>query len=442
MLNLTEAINSGKSLTAVIQGGQVPKGTVRLSGAKNAATRLLAASLLTDDTVVLSGFPTELVDATHKSRFINMAGGKVDFDRENDVATINASALATADFEMADNQFPIRTTYLLVAGQIRKSGLARIPYPGGCKIGARGYDLHVMVWEALGCKVEEKPEYIEITGDKFKAGQINFPISTVGGTENALICGAISDGMTEIINAYITPEIEDLIKLLRRMGAEIEIFGNSLIRVHGKRRLGGTHMNVMPDRIEALTWIIYTLMSKGEVRIDNVPFDSMEIPLIHIGETGVDLLKGKKSIYVGQDCLLAGSVQPFELACGTHPGIISDMQPFYVLLGLIANGKSRVFDYRYPERIACIYELAKLCGEESIQAEVGKITINGPATFKGAHVKSTDLRGSMAVIMAGLCAEGETIVDDAHMALRGYNNLVAKLKKLGVSITVKESEKR
>lgn len=439
MINLTDAINSGKSLTAIIQGGQTPKGAVKLSGAKNAATRLLAASLLTDDTVVLSGFPTELVDAVHKMRFINMAGGKVDFDQSNEVATINASGLVTADFDMEDGQFPIRTTYLLVAGQIRKSGIARIPYPGGCKIGARGYDLHVMVWKALGCTVEEKPEYIEITGDKFKAGQINFPISTVGGTENALICGAIAEGMTEIVNAYITPEIEDLIKLLRRMGAEIEIFGNSLIRVHGKEKLSGTHMNVMPDRIEALTWIVYALMSKGEVRIDNVPFDSMEIPLIHIEKTGVDLLKGKNSIYVHPDCLLAGSVQPFELACGTHPGIISDMQPFYVLLGLIANGTSRVFDYRYPARIACMHELAKLCGEDAIQAEVGKITMNGPAKFKGAHVQSTDLRGSMAVIMAGLCAEGQTIVDDAHMALRGYNNLVAKLEGLGVSMTVKES---
>lgn len=439
MTSLTDLIEAGRPLTAIIEGGQVPKGTVRLSGAKNAATRLLAAAMLTDEEIVLSRFPTELVDANHKARFMRQAGVDVVFDRTHDTATIKSQNLIEAVFDMADSAFPIRTTYLLVAGQIRKSGRARIPYPGGCKIGSRGYDLHIMVWRALGCVVEEKPDYIEVIGDGFKAGRINFPISTVGGTENALICASIANGTTEIVNAYITPEIDDLIKLLRRMGADIEIFGNSLIRVHGRNRLGGTHMPVMADRIEALTWIVYGLMSRGEILIDNVPFGAMEIPLIHIEESGVDLLKGKNSIYVHPDCLLAGSVQPFELACGTHPGIISDMQPFYVLLGLIANGTSRIFDYRYPERIACMHELAKLCGEDFITAESGKITTRGPAKFKGTVVNSTDLRGSMAVIMAGLCADGKTTVKDAHMALRGYNNLTAKLEGLGVKMVVSES---
>ncbi|MGH1456452.1 MAG: UDP-N-acetylglucosamine 1-carboxyvinyltransferase [Alphaproteobacteria bacterium] len=440
MSNISEMIESGSALTAKISGGQIPKGSVELSGAKNSATRLLAAAMLTDSPVVLTGFPTELVDAVHKARFMNLAGAAVHLDHKTHTTTICANNLKQADFEMGENVFPIRTTYLLVAGQIRKSGRARIPYPGGCKIGSRGYDLHVMVWKALGCEVNEEQDYIEVIGDGFKAGTINFPISTVGGTENALICAAIANGVTEIVNAYITPEIQDLIKLLRRMGADIQIFGNSLIRIYGQEKLGGTHMPVMPDRIEALTWIVYALMSKGEIRIDNVPFDSMAIPLIHIEESGVDLLRSKNSLYVHPDCLLAGSVQPFELACGTHPGIISDMQPFYVLLGLISNGTSRIFDYRYPERIACMHELAKMCGEDRIAAETGKITTHGPVQFKGANVHSTDLRGSMAVMMAGLCADGNTVVTDAHMALRGYNNLLAKLNGLGVSMEVVESD--
>jgi len=439
MNDINQLIESGKPLTAKMHGPQIPRGVIKLSGAKNAATRLLAASLLTDDTVVLTNYPTELVDVTHKARFMRLAGAKVEMDSVNDVATICADGFGEATFEMEDGAFPIRTTYLLVAGQIRKSGRARIPYPGGCKIGARGYDLHVMVWESLGCQVIEQPDCIEIIGEGFKAGKINFPISTVGGTENALICASIADGVTEIVNAYITPEIDDLIELLRRMGAGIEIYGNSLIKVHGQKRMSGARMPVMADRIEALTWIVYALMSRGEIRIDNVPFSAMEVPLIHIEKAGVDLLKGQHSIYVHPDCLLAGAVQPFELACGTHPGIISDMQPFYVLLGLIADGTSRIFDYRYPQRIACMGELAKMCGDDAITAEVGKITTHGVARFKGARVASTDLRGSMAVVMAGLCAEGETIVEDVQMALRGYNGLVDKLKALGVSIDITES---
>lgn len=437
--NLSRVIESGASLRARIQGEQVPRGTIKLSGAKNAATRLMAAAMLTDDTVVLNGFPTELVDANHKARFMRASGVCVEMDSENDSVAIRADNLKTAEFDMDDGMFPIRTTYLLVPGQIRKTGRARIPYPGGCKIGARGYDLHVKIWECLGCSVEEKLGHIEVIGNGFKAGQINFPISTVGGTENALMCASIADGMTEIVNAYITPEIDDLIKLLNRMGAEIEVFGNSMIRVNGREKLSGTHMPVMADRIEALTWIIYALMSGGEIRIDNVPFHAMEIPLIHIEKSGVDLLTSSQAIYVHPDCILAGSVQPFELSCGTHPGIISDMQPFYVLLGLIANGTSRIFDYRYPERIACIHELAKLCGADNIDAQAGKITTRGTTVFKGAHVNSTDLRGSMAVILAGLCAQGETIVEDAHMALRGYNNLTEKLAQLGVLMEIEQA---
>lgn len=435
----TQLLKSEKPLVAYLTGKQVPKGVVKLSGAKNAATRMLAATTLTDETVVLTNFPTQLVDVWHKVNFMRNAGATIEINHESAELTASSATYGEASFFMGEGRFPIRTTYLLVAGQIRKSGRAKIPYPGGCKIGSRGYDLHMMVWRALGCEVNEKPEYIEIIGDKFTANRIYFPISTVGGTENALMCASIADGTTEIVNAYITPEISDLIELLRRMGAEIEVFGNSLVRVSGRNKLSGARKEVMSDRIEALTWIVYAVMSGGEIRIDNVPFSAMEVPLIHIEEAGVDLMKSRTSVYVHPDCLLAGAVQPFELACGTHPGVISDMQPFYSLLGLVANGTSRIFDYRYPERISYIKELAKLCGSDMISGESGRITTRGIAQLKGAHVTSTDLRGSMALVMAGLCADGQTIVDDVHMALRGYNDLTGKLKGLGVSIDVRES---
>jgi len=416
-------------MQATIEGCAVPRGRVRVSGAKNSATRLLAAALLTDDPVELVNFPTELLDARHKARFIESLGGRVTFDDAAERVAIEAADLR--GHEVADYDVPIRTTYLLCAAQLLRSGVARIPYPGGCKIGSRGYDLHVMVWQALGCTVKELPHCIEIRGDGFRGGPISFPISTVGGTENALICAAVARGTTKIHNAYITPEVEDLIALLRRMGASISVRGNTFIEVTGREVLHGTTMEVMADRIEALTWIVYGIMAGGELLVENVPFHALEVPLIHVQKAGIDLFRNSRSVYISPDCLRLGRAQPFELACGAHPGIISDMQPFYVLLAMRAEGISRVFDYRYPERIAYIDQLAKFA-PGTLEAEPGRITVRGPAGFTPAHVRSTDLRGSMALVMAALCAEGRSVIDDVQMALRGYNNLQRKLGELGI----------
>lgn len=430
---------------AIIEGGVTPKGRVRVSGAKNSATRLLSAALLSDDVVELSNFPTRLVDVAHKIGFCQRMGAQIDVDHETEHLTIQASCFESRLLSREEFDIPIRTTYLLAAGQVIRSGMARVPYPGGCPIGGgsgggRGYDLHIMVWQALGGHVAERSDHIEISApDGFMGGDINFPISTVGGTENALLCSSIAHGRTQIFNAYITPEIEDLIALLRRMGAEIFIFGTSHIVVDGKGgKLAGARMPVMTDRIEALTWVVYALLAKGEITIEQVPFPSMQVPLIHIEQAGVDLLKNSQSIHVTPDCLTSGIVQPFELACGAHPGVISDMQAFYVMLGLAASGTSRVFDYRYPERIAFVAELAKLVDGDHLSAERGKITINGPARFKAGVADSTDLRGSMAAVIAALCAQGRSKILNVQMALRGYNGLDRKLHQLGAQIEIYE----
>ncbi|MDP5029950.1 hypothetical protein, partial [Paraglaciecola sp.] len=291
----------------------------------------------------------------------------------------------------------------------------------------------------LGAKVTQEPDFISIEADRFIGATIKFPISTVGGTENALICGAIAQGKTEIVNAYITPEIEDLIDFLRRMGTQITVNGSSHIIVEGTEKLKGVIKSVMSDRIEALTWLVYAVLSKGTLLINNVPFDSMEVPLLHLKNMGIDFLSNSNSIYFSPDCLKNGQVESFELACGAHPGIISDMQSFYTLLGIVAKGDSRVFDYRYPERIAYANELQKLINEPVVEAEKGKITLRGPGKFKPGEVTSTDLRGSMALVMAALCADGTSTVHEVEMALRGYNNLAKKLAALGIEITVLES---
>ena len=423
-------------ITAKIKGGQIPHGKVKVSGAKNAATRLLAAALISDEKVILENFPTEIVDAKYKIDFINKSSGCVRINSEEEFITIESIHLK--DIELENYNFPFRTTYLLVPGLIKRSGSARIPYPGGCKIGARGYDLHIMVWEALGATVEEKEDYIEVTAkDGFTPGQIDFPISTIGGTENALISASIINGVTTIKNAYISPEVESLIDFLRTMGVKIKVVGNSFIEVTGKSYLQGSIFTVISDRIEALTWIVYGILSGGNITIEDVPFESMEVPLLHLREAGIDFYSNSKNIHISPECLTNGVIQPFELATGTHPGIISDMQPFYVLLGLHADGISRVYDYRYPERIKYCEELYKFY-KSRLEWEKGKITTYGDNKQhpKGAFAISTDLRGSMALVIASLISEGVSYINNVEMALRGYNKLEDKLRKLGVTVEI------
>ena len=432
MENISEPIVKFPSAVKVL-GKQVPNGRVKVSGAKNSGTRLLAASTLTDEHVVLTNFPTMLVDAQHKINFLRNIGFSVDVDYETEQVSVAGGGISFDELQY--NEYPIRTTYLLAACQLVRNKIARIPYPGGCKIGSRGYDLHILVWKALGCSVSECEEYIEIKGD-LTGSSIDFPKSTVGGTENALMCAAVATGKTVIRNAYVTPEVLDLVEMLVRMGAKITVVGNSYIEVEGcSGLLSGTRMPVMPDRIEALTWIVIAILTGGSILIEDVPFKHMEIPLIHLEEAGINIFRNENSAYVSPACLKPGGIQPFELACGTHPGVISDMQPFYVLLALAASGTSRVYDYRYPKRIGYVDELKKFF-PDSFSAEEGCITIFGKKEKScGAIVESTDLRGSMAVMMAALLVDGESQINDAHMALRGYNNLQKKFRSLGVEIS-------
>jgi len=416
-------------MNLTINGPCELNGAVTVSGAKNSATRVLAAALVSEGQVTLRNFPLKLEDVRAKLRYIKAMGAVLEQRVQKSELLITVPKISLE--RITDFDLPIRTTYLLAAGMLSRESHALVPYPGGCKIGSRGYDLHMMVWQRLGCTVEEKREYIEVTG-KLIGGIIDFPISTVGGTENALICAAVAKGETLIRNAYVTPEVQDLISFLREMGACIELEGRSHIRIQGNDGLlGGASFSVMPDRIEALTWIILGAVTGGILKVQNVPFETMQVPLIHLREAGIDLFVNSNTVFVSADSIGSHGIQPFELATGTHPGVISDMQPFFAFLGLFANGRSLVYDFRYPERINYAFELEKFA-HGAINAMHGKIILNGPVKLKAAHVMSTDLRGSMALIMAAICAKGKSRVDGIEMALRGYNDLQNKLAQLGV----------
>lgn len=418
--------------TLKINGRTVPHGTIAVSGAKNSATRLLAASVLSEQPVTLVNFPTELVDVREKVRFLRDCSVDVELDPDRD--SINVVAAAYTAQSLSDYDYRFRTTYLLVAGQLLRSERAVIPYPGGCNLGDRKHDLHIMVWEKLGAQVQELDEFIQIDCSRLTGAEIAFPISTVGGTENALLCAAIAEGETVIRNAYITPEVADLIAFLKNMGAEIEVFGRSMIKIQGHPEgLGGTHYSVMPDRIEAVTWMIYAALSEGELLIRNVPLGELEAPMMYLNNAGVDCFVNQRDVFVSPACVGSYGLQPFEVPCGTHPGVHSDMQPFFSLLAMKAHGRSLVVDYRYPKRIAYLEQLQRFCSDPAaLEWTEGCVVVKGPVDLVAAQADSTDLRGSMAVILAALLAEGESTIHNPEMAMRGYNRLVEKLQSIGI----------
>lgn len=422
-----------KTYKLSVKGKQVPDGSITISGAKNSALKLMAAALLTDENVRIANFPDALVDIRYKSHLFAAMG--VDILLEHDNVAIYAENMHCSALERYD--YPIRTTYLLVAAQLMRGQTAYIPYPGGCNIGDRKHDLHIMVWESMGGLVQENHDHIKVTCEKMQGADISFPFPTIGGTENAILCGVVAQGVTVIRNAYVSPEVEDLIKMLRFMGAEIETTGNSRIVIKGRKSLRGTSYRVMPDRIEALTWIIYAILSGGKMLIQDVPFESIQVPLIHLQEAGIDLFRNRTSIYISPDCLNTSQrIQPFEVATGTHPGVISDMQPFFVLLALFADGVSKIVDYRYPERTAYLVELNTICNNAITWDKNGHIVVHGGGALAHGKMTSTDLRGSMALVLGGLLGDGMSEILQVDLAMRGYNDLASKLEQLGLSFTL------
>ena len=286
----------------------------------------------------------------------------------------------------------------------------------------------------MGATVEELSDYIEVRCEnRLKGTDIVFPFPTMGGTENALLCGVLAQGVTNIHNAYVSPEVADLIEMLISMGANINVNGNSFITITGVDSLNGTSHEVIPDRIEALTWMIACMITKGQLLLTDVPFAHMEVPLIHLRHIGLDFFNNSNSIYINT-IDLPYKINPFEIACGTYPGVVSDMQPFFSILAAQAEGVSRIIDYRYPERFGYIGELQKMGDGYCVRS--GEVVVKGKIEFKGNIVRAVDLRGGAAILLGSLIAKGRTEIENYKMILRGYNGLLEKLQGVGISLKV------
>lgn len=395
-------------------------GQVELSGAKNSALKLLTASVLTDEPVEILRSPNGLLDMqVHISMLKKM--GKTCIERENYLRIEENNTISN---ELMWDERSIRNSLLILGSLTSRFGAGRVPLPGGCKLGDRKFDLHVKILEEMGARVWEDEGYLcaKSTG-RLKGCEINLPIRSTGATENAILCGTLAVGRTTIWNPHIRPEILDLINMLRKMGANIEVFGQKCIIVNGIEQLHGVKHTVVPDNMEAITWAIASVITNGDIEIINFPFDHLEVPLVFLRESGMKYYRGENSLIIR-----GGTPYPVEISTGPYPGINSDMQPLFAVYGACSQGESKIVDLRFPGRYSYAEELAKMGMDYSVDGYLLKI--HGGKPLHGATVKALDLRAGMALLLAGLVADGETLIEDAWQIERGYENLKEKLNQL------------
>ena len=395
-------------------------GQVEVSGAKNSALRLLAASLLTDEAVQILNSPNSLLDMQVHIAMLRVLGKTCIEDKHS----LKIEENKKIETDLLWNERSIRNTLLILGALVARFGEGRVPFPGGCQLGDRKYDLHVMLLEKMGAKVWEEENYLcAKTKGKLKGCEIELPIRSTGATENAVICGSLAEGRTVVWNPHIRPEIFDLIDMLNEMGANIRVYGQKCIEIDGVDNLHGAKHRTIPDNVEAITWAIASVITGGDIEILNFPFEHLEVPMIFLRESGMKYYRSKDSLIVR-----GGTPYPVEISTGPYPGINSDMQPLFAVYGACSKGESKIVDLRFPGRYAYAEELSKMGMRYSIEGDLLKI--EGGESFKGTTVKAIDLRAGIALVLAGLVADGETIILDSWQIDRGYENLSEKLNHL------------
>jgi UDP-N-acetylglucosamine 1-carboxyvinyltransferase len=399
-------------------------GTVELAGAKNSALRLLAASILTDQTVILERYPSSLLDAQIHVEMLEKLGKKCLVKRNKIIINREHDGITQLNWEGRS----IRNTLLILGCLLTRFGAGAVPLPGGCNLGDRKYDLHVMIFKDLGANVEERDGFlIAEAHNGLHGADIHLPIRSTGATENAILCASLAKGITRIWNPHIRPEILDLVKFLNSMGAKIKVFGQEHIEVIGVDALFGTSHEVIVDNMEAITWLIGAAITEGEIEIKNFPYADLEVVMAHLHAAGVRLFRGADNLIVK-----SGNCFPIEISTGPHPGINSDVQPILAAWSAKAKGVSSIVDLRFPGRYNYMSEMRKMGVKSEITGD--KLSIYGAnGKLTGATVKAHDLRAGAALALCGLIANKTTTIVDAWQIERGYVDFVEKLQNLGAN---------
>ncbi|SFS55169.1 UDP-N-acetylglucosamine 1-carboxyvinyltransferase [Zhouia amylolytica] len=397
----------------------VLNGVVKVSGAKNNALKLLSASVLTDEPIEIFNCPNGLLDIQVHIDMLERMGKSCEV--RDGYLKITEQKLIP---QLKWGERSIRNSLLILGCLTSRFGEGVVPLPGGCKLGDRKYDIHVQVLEQLGAKVWEEDGYLCTKVDgRLKGADIYLPIRSTGATENAIFCATLAIGETVVWNPHIRPEIIDLVEMLNEMGANIVVHGQKCIVINGVDKLKGTEHRAIPDNMEALTWAIGASITGGDVEILDFPFEHLEVPLIYLRESGMKYYRGENSLIV------RGSIPyPIEISTGPYPGINSDMQPLFAVYGACSNGESKIVDLRFPGRYGYAEELSKMGMKYDVEGDLLKI--HGGSQLIGSRVKALDLRAGISLLLAGLTAEGETIIENAWQIQRGYENLNEKLAHL------------
>ena len=419
-----------------IRGGHRLSGEIPISGAKNAALPLMIASLLTDETLRLGNVPrlhdvalllrilrNHGADTTLKGKQPGQdtqAGDTIDLTVRNVVDT-------TAPYDLVSR---MRASFWVLGPLVARCGQAKVSLPGGCAIGTRPVDLHLMAMERLGASVEVDSGYVVVRAPGgLKGGHIVFPKVTVGATHNALMAATLARGETLIENAAREPEVADLATCLVKMGARIEGIGTDTLRVHGVERLHGAEHAVMADRIETGTYCMAAAMTGGDVTLTGAPVDLLGSLMTTMAMAGIEVTPGNSGIRVRRN---GAAILPVDVETAPYPGFPTDLQAQLMALVTRAEGVSHIRETIFENRFMHVQELVRLGADIALAGDTA--TVRGVKSLRGAEVMATDLRASVSLVVAGLAAEGDTVIHRVYHLDRGFEALEAKLSACGADI--------
>jgi len=412
----------------VVRGGTPLLGTVRISGAKNAALPAMAAALLTDQPVILENIP-QVRDIETERKLLAAMGAEVElgYGRAHHRTTICCCDLVTpeASYELVKT---MRASTLVLGPLIARMGRARVSLPGGCAIGARPIDLHLKGLEKLGAKITQDHGYIEARAERLKGARVVFEKITVTGTEDLLMAATLAEGETVLENCAREPEVVDLAALLNKMGAQIEGAGTHIIHIRGVEKMHGARHRIIPDRIEAGTFIIAGALTGGDLMVSGCEPHHLDALLQKLEECGVTVRTNGESVRVMGDAPLKCA----DVATREYPGFPTDMQAQFMALATQSAGASVVTENIFENRFLHALELGRMGA--NVKIEGNRAVVRGRTPLSGAAVQASDLRASASLVLAALVAEGETIIDRVYHIDRGYERIEEKLRGVGAQI--------
>lgn len=415
----------------IINGGKKLQGEVTVSGAKNSVVALIPAIILSDGVVTLDGVPA-ISDVDNLIEIIEVMGGSVKRDGE----TLEIDPRGVKDMPMPFGKInSLRASYYFYGSLLGRYGQATVGLPGGCDLGPRPIDLHLKAFEAMGASISYEDESMRIAtdaGQRIQGAHIYMDTVSVGATINTMLAAAKADGRTVIENAAREPEIIDVATLLNNMGARVRGAGTEVITIDGVESLHGTRHQVIPDRIEAGSYIAMAAAIGKGIKVKNVLYEHLESFIAKLEAMGVRMTVEEDAIFVEEQ----GDLKPVDIKTSPYPGFATDLQQPMTPLLLKASGRGKIIDTIYEKRVNHVPELARMGAD--IQVLGGQIVYNGPTQLSGAPVKASDLRAGAALVTAGLMAEGQTEITNIEFILRGYSNIIEKLSDLGADIRLIE----